>query len=166
MFTRTHQWEDINSPGYQCLGWTGLFLAWKMMQPKVYGHPCQCLSIITRRNGFPFSYKFNGIWSWWQFSSHFLNQIEFHSRKTVTTIIFQQIWKEIKIYFYGCTHGDIYFGLLSDWTKFQCFKNVGLISSHIACSLDPFQWWNCVCNQISVILIEWELTQKITFLCV
>ena len=32
----------------------------------------------TEKTIFPFPFKLSGIWSWWQFSFRFLNQMEFH----------------------------------------------------------------------------------------
>ena len=32
----------------------------------------------TEKTIFPFPFKLNGMWSWWQFSLRFFNQMEFH----------------------------------------------------------------------------------------
>ena len=52
----------------------------------------------TVKTMFPFPFKLNGIWSWWQFSFRFWtkwNSIWFKiERKPVTTIISHSIWKE------------------------------------------------------------------------
>ena len=56
----------------------------------------------TEKTIFPFPFKFNGIWSWWQFSFRFSepNGIPFVfkiKRKTVTMIISHSMWKELEV---------------------------------------------------------------------
>ena len=56
----------------------------------------------TEKTRVLFLFKLNGIWSWWQLSFRFLNQMDFHlvqkiERKTVTTIISHSMWKEMRI---------------------------------------------------------------------
>ena len=53
----------------------------------------------TEKTTFPFPFKLNGIWSWWQFSFRFWtkwNSIWFKI-KTVTTTIFHSIRKEMEM---------------------------------------------------------------------
>ena len=57
---------------------------------------------------FPFPFKLNGIWSWWQFSFRFWtkwNSIWFkiERKKTIPTIISHSMWKEIEHEFSQCT---------------------------------------------------------------
>ena len=97
---------------------------------------------------FPFPFKLNGIWSWWQFSFRFWTKwisIWFKiERKTVTTIVSHSIWKEIEYEFSQCTLWKIdfcfflycaeydyvtislfYFELI--WTRLIISKNINMI---------------------------------------
>ena len=55
---------------------------------------------------FPFPFKLNGIWPWWQFSFRFLTKWKSTwfkiERKIVATIISHSMWKEMEIYFSQC----------------------------------------------------------------
>ena len=65
-------------------------------------HPYLC----TPKTGHPIPSKLNELWSSWQFSFWLwtkYNSVWFIDEiKTVTTIIFHQIWKERKIYVSEC----------------------------------------------------------------
>ena len=105
-------------------------------------------SIYTEKTIFPFPFKLNGIWSWWQFSFRFWTKwisIWFKiERKTVTTIVSHSIWKEIEYEFSQCTLWKIdfcfflycaeydyvtislfYFELI--WTRLIISKNINMI---------------------------------------
>ena len=67
----------------------------------------------TEKTIFPFPFKLNGIWSWWQVSFRFSepNKIPFMfriERKTVTAIISHLIWKEIVYEFSQCVSNSTF----------------------------------------------------------
>ena len=60
------------------------------------------MHICNQRNRFPFFFKLNGIWSWWQFSFRFWTKKKSicnkMKRNTSTTIISHWIWKKMEFY--------------------------------------------------------------------
>ena len=73
---------------------------------------CIPLSHACQKNKISFPFKFNGIWTRWQFSFWFWtgwNLFWFNiERKTIITVIFHRIWKEMNYIFLICICHRIY----------------------------------------------------------
>ena len=74
----------LNFPNDSELNWAQICSKW-MINLKIHSDSvwctekpkCMCMAAHTEKTIFQFPFKLNGIWSWWQFSFRFLNQMEY-----------------------------------------------------------------------------------------
>ena len=75
--------------------------------PFAYSEPRISLDLCALRNGFPFPFKLNGMWSWRQFSFRFWtnwNSFWFKIEgRPVAAIISRSMWGRMEVWFSQCS---------------------------------------------------------------